>query len=296
MGFRPDQRLRPAASGRLAGQTALVTGATSGIGEAVATGLARLGAEVAIVARDEAKGKAALDEIRLAAPGAKLQLFLCDFASLKSIRVLAAEVDRQLPRLQILVNNAGAVNRFRKTTADGLELTFAVNHLGYFLLTNLLLQKLEASAPARIISTSSAGHRLGKVDFDDLQAERGYRAFRVYGTSKLENILFTRELARRLEGRGVTANCFHPGPVRSGFGRNNPGLFNFLVSLGGPFLRTPEKAAETALYLAAAPELANVSGRYFANLREARASRAAQNDADARRLWEVSEKLAGLAA
>lgn len=287
MNFRPDQ---------LAGQTALVIGATSGIGKAIAVGLGRMGAEVAITAREEAKGKAALAEIQLDAPGAKLQLFLCNFGSLGSIRALAAEVGRRLPKLQILVNNAGSMNQFRKTSADGLELTFAANHLGYFLLTNLLLPKLEASAPARIISTASAAHRAGKVDFDDLQSEKGYSAFRVYGTSKLENILFTRELARRLEGRGVTANCFHPGAVRSGFGRNDPGFISFLISLGGPFLRTPEKAAETALYLASAPELANVSGRYFANVAEAKPSRAAQNDGDARKLWDMSEKIAGLAA
>ncbi len=287
MSFPPDQ---------LAGQTALVTGATSGIGKAIAVGLARMGAEVAITARDEAKGKAALDEIRLDAPGAEMQLFLCDFGSLASIRALAAEVDRRLPRLQILVNNAGAMNQRRKTSADGLELTFAVNHLGYFLLTNLLLPKLEASAPARIISTASSAHRAGKMDFDDLQSEKHYSAFRVYGTSKLENILFTRELARRLAGTGVTANCFHPGGVRSGWGRNDSGFMSFLIGLGGPFLRTPEKAAETALYLAAAPELAGVSGRYFTNVHEAQPNRAAQSDDDARRLWEVSEKIAGLAA
>jgi retinol dehydrogenase 12 len=287
MELKPDQ---------LAGKTALVTGATSGIGKAIAVGLGRMGAEVAITARDEAKGKAVLDEIQLDAPGAKLQLFLCDFASLKSIRALAAEVDRRLPKLQILVNNAGAMNQLRKTSADGLELTFAVNHLGYFLLTNLLLPKLKASAPARIISTSSVAHTFGKVNFDDLQSEKGYSAFRVYGTSKLENILFTRELARRLEGSGVTANCFHPGAVRSGFGRNDPGFMSFITGLGGPFLRTPEKAAQTALRLASAPELAEVSGRYFANAREAKPNRAAQNDGDARKLWDVSEKIAGLAA
>ncbi len=213
--FRPDQ---------LAGQTALVTGATSGMGRAIAVGRGRMGAAVAVTARDEVKGKAALDGIQLDAPNAKVQLFLCDFGSLAS-------------------------------------------------------------------STSSAAHQMGKIDFDDLQSEKGYGAMRVYGTSKLENVLFTRELARRLEGSGVTANCFHPGVVRTGFGRNDQGIFSFFAGIGGVFMRTPEKAAETALYLAAAPEVENVSGRYLANAHEVRPSRAARNDADARRLWEVSEKL-----
>jgi NAD(P)-dependent dehydrogenase (short-subunit alcohol dehydrogenase family) len=277
-------------------KTVLVTGATSGIGEATTVGLARLGARVGITARNEAKGQTAAEQIRRQAPGADIQLFVCDFASQASIRALAADVDRRFDRLHVLVNNAGAVHQKRELSADGLELTFAVNHLGYFLLTNLLLPKLRASAPARIVSTASAAHRMGRLRWDDLQAERGYRALRVYGTSKLANILFTRELARRLEGTGVTANCFHPGVVASGFGRNDGGLFALGVRIAAAFMRTPEQAAETAIWLAASPEVAGVSGKYFTDRHEARPSAAASNDADAAKLWDVSAKLAGLAA
>ena len=287
MEFHPDQ---------LRGKTALVTGSTSGVGKWIAAGLARMGARVGIAARDEAKGRAVVDEIRGRVPGAQVEALACDFGSQASIRALAAEVDRRFEKLHVLVNNAGAINQARKTSADGLELTFAVNHLGYFLLTNLLLPKLEASAPARIISTASAAHRMGKLRWDDLQAEKGYGAMRVYGTSKLANILFTRELAKRLAGTNVTANCFHPGVVASGFGRNDPGLFSLGTRLAAAFMRTPEKAAETALWLAASPEVANVSGRYFANSREAGTSSAARSDADAARLWDVSARLVGLAA
>ncbi|MHB8420563.1 MAG: SDR family oxidoreductase [Myxococcales bacterium] len=278
----------------LRGKTALVTGATSGVGGAIAIGLARLGARVGVTARDEGKGRAAIEAIGRAVPGAAAELFRCDFASQKSIRALAAEVDRRFDRLHVLVNNAGAINPERRVTEDGLELTFAVNHLGYFLLTELLLPKLVASAPARIVSTASAAHRAARLRWDDLQAERGYRAFRVYGSSKLANILFTRELAHRLEGKGVTANCFHPGVVGSGFGRNGNGLFRLGVSLLSPFMRKPEEAAKTALWLAASPDVEGVSGRYFADSQEARTSAAARDDASAKRLWEISEKLVGL--
>ncbi len=275
----------------MAGKTVLVTGATSGIGRVMASELAALGARVGIVGRDPARTEAVRDAIRAAGTNQAVESFLCDFSSQKSIRALAREVDARFDRLHVLVNNAGAVNGSRRVTEDGLELTFAVNHLGYFLLTELLLPRLKASAPARIVSTASAAHFGQRIDFDDLQGEKGYRAFRAYGRSKLANILFTRELARRIAGTGVTANCFHPGVVRSGFARNDKGLIALGAKLGGLFMISPEKGADTGVWLATAPELEGVSGKYFAKRREARGSPAARDEATAKRLWDASEQL-----
>ncbi|MHB1844187.1 MAG: SDR family oxidoreductase [Deltaproteobacteria bacterium] len=280
----------------MSGKTVLVTGATSGIGRVMARELAKAGARVGIVARDPARGEAARDELRRESGNEKVELFLCDFASQKSIRALARDVDARFDRLHVLVNNAGAVHSRRQTSADGLELTFAVNHLGYFLLTNLLLPKLRASAPSRIVSTASAAHLGQRLDFEDLQASNGYGSFRAYGRSKLANILFTRELARRLEGSQVTANCFHPGVVRSGFAKNSGALLAFGAKVGGLFMISPEKGAETGVWLATAPELDGVTGKYFAKRREARSSGAAKDDAAAKRLWDESEKLVSATA
>jgi retinol dehydrogenase 14 len=280
--------------GAMTGEDVIVTGATSGIGRETALGLARMGASVAIVARDRRRGEETLEALRSASTGGAPRLFLADLASLAEVRVLAAELSRALPKLDVLVNNAGAIHMTRKVTVDGFEMTFAVNHLAPFLLTNLLLPRLVASAPARVVTVASEAHRSKALDFDDLQSERGYAPFRVYGRSKLANILFSSELAGRLAGTGVTSNSLHPGVVATSFGKNDPGWMRLLVTLGRPFLSTPAQGARTTLHVASAPELAEVSGRYFKRSREARPSAAALDESAQRRLWDVSARMVGL--
>lgn len=275
----------------LLGKHVVVTGASNGIGLETALGLSRLGASVALVARDRAKGEAALAAVREASAGGTPSLFLADLGSLGQVRRLAGELAGALPRIDVLVNNAGAVHAARKESPDGIELTFAVNHLAPFLLTNQLLPRLRASAPSRVVTVSSEAHRLGPLDLDDLQARRGYSAMKVYGRSKLANVLFSNELARREAGTGVTSNSLHPGVVATGFGRNDPGWFRVLVTLGRPFLAAPEKGARTSIHVAAAPELAGVTGRYFKDRREVPPAAFARDDAVQRRLWDLSERL-----
>lgn len=275
------------------GRICLVTGATSGIGRVTAVELARRGAAVHLVARDRAKGEATLAEVARAGSG-RARLHLADLSSMAAVRALAQEVRDAAPALHVLVNNAGAVEMQRRVTPEGLERTFAVNHLAYFLLTNLLLDRLRASAPARVVNVASAAHRRQTLDFGDLQSTRRYAGLRVYGRSKLANLLFTRELARRLAGSGVTANSLHPGVVATGFGRSSGGWMGFGTRLIAPLLLTPEQGAETVLYLACSPEVEGVSGEYFERCRPVRPSAAARDDAAARRLWEESARLAGL--
>jgi NAD(P)-dependent dehydrogenase (short-subunit alcohol dehydrogenase family) len=251
---------------------------------------------VAVVARDRAKGDAALAQVRAAGAGGTASLFLADLGSLAEVRRVARELLSALPRLEILVNNAGAMHATRKVSPDGFELTFAVNHLAPFLLTSLLLPRLRASAPARVVTVSSEAHRMGPLDFDDLQAERGYSGMRVYGRSKLANVLFSNELARREDAAEVTSNSLHPGVVATGFGRNDPGWFRVLVTLGRPFLTTPEKGARTSLFVASAPQLASVTGRYFKDSRETAPAPFARDEAAERRLWDLSERLVGVSA
>jgi NAD(P)-dependent dehydrogenase (short-subunit alcohol dehydrogenase family) len=282
-------------STEMRGRTCVVTGATSGIGRAAARELARRGARVVVVARSREKGEAALEELR-AVGEAEPELLLADLSSQAQIRRVAAEILERCPRIDVLLNNAGVVNLSRTETEDGLETVFAVNHLAYFLLTLLLLERLKETPGARVVNVASEAHRFGRLDWDDLMSERSFRTMRTYGRSKLANILFTRELARRLEGSGVTVNCLHPGGVATGLGSNNaPWIQWLLMTLGRPFLRSPEKGAETAVHLAVSPEVEGVSGRYFADRRERRPSRDARDDAAARRLWELSERLTGLA-
>jgi NAD(P)-dependent dehydrogenase (short-subunit alcohol dehydrogenase family) len=280
----------------LDGTTALVTGATNGIGRVTARELARRGARVLFVARDRARGEATAAEIREASGGRPPDLLVADLSSQREVRRLAQEVRDRTPRLDLLVNNAGAIFEERKLSADGLEMTFALNHLAYFLLTLELLPLVAAGSASRIVNVSSVAHVRGAIDFDDLQGERGYSMWRAYQQSKLANVLFTRELARRLGarpgGRGVTTNALHPGAIASGFGRNGRGFFSRLVAVGAPFLASPERGARTTLHVATAPELAGVTGRYFSGCREKTPSKAAQDDAAALRLWQVSEKLA----
>jgi len=274
----------------------LVTGASSGIGKAAAIALGRMGAELSLVCRDRGRGEAAAAEIAAASGGRAPALHLADLGVQAQVRRVAEEIRATARPIHVLLNNAGLINLKRELTPDGLEATFAVNHLGYFLLTNLLLERIRASAPARIVNVASDAHRFARrgLDFDDLQSERGYGGMTAYGRSKLANILFTRELARRLEGSGVTVNAVHPGAVATGFAQNNGMLSRIVMYLGRAVMRTPEKGAETSVYCCTAPALAGVSGRYFASSREARPNRYATNDADARRLWELSAKLAGL--
>lgn len=284
----------------LEGKTCLVTGATSGIGTETALALAERGARVVISGRNAERAEAVRADLVRRSGNRNVDVLLADLASLSEVRKLADAVLSSCDALHVLVNNAGLMNAQREVTIDGYEATFAVNHLAYFLLTNLLLGRLRASAPARIVSVASDAHRFGAIDWDDLQSEKRYRGLpvvaglRVYGTSKLANILFNQELARRLEGSGVTANCLHPGFVGTALGTNNGALGQVLGRLLRPFALTPRRGAETSVYLASAPELDGVSGRYFARKREARSSAAARDADAARRLWETSAKLVGL--
>lgn len=277
--------------GHIDGKVALVTGATNGIGRVTARELARMGARVLLVARDRARGDATAAEIREASGGRAPDVLLADLSSRSEVRRLAREVRGRATRLDLLVNNAGAIFAERELSADGLEMTFALNHLASFLLTLELLPLLERGLASRIVNVSSVAHRRGSIDFDDLQGQRGYSMWRAYQQSKLANVLFTRELARRLAGRGMTTNALHPGAVASGFGRNGRGFFSRLVVLGAPFLASPEKGARTTLHVATAPELKGVTGRYFSGCRERTPSRAARDDDAALRLWQISENL-----
>ena len=269
----------------------LITGATNGIGLAAAEALAALGANLAIVGRSKSRTRVAAARISAAAKrGATVATLVCDLSSQASVRRLAAEVLARYPRLDVLANNAGAVYRERQLTTDGIEQTWAVNHLAPFLLTTLLLDRLKDSAPARIITTASEAHQGAHIPFSDLNAERSYRSFGRYGETKLANILFTLELARRLEGTGVTANCFHPGLVATGFNRNNGLLMNLGMTILRPVARSPEKGAETLVWLATSPDVANVSGAYFFDQEQRPPSPAAQDTETAGRLWEISER------
>jgi NAD(P)-dependent dehydrogenase (short-subunit alcohol dehydrogenase family) len=273
------------------GKTILITGATSGIGLAAAEALAALGAEVAIVGRSESRMRVALARVTAAASaGAKVATFIADLSSQAAVRGLASQVLTRYPKLDVLVNNAGVMFGTRQLTKDGIETTWALNHLAPFLLTKLLLDRLKESAPARIITTSSRAHQGAQIAFGDLGAERCYGSYARYGETKLANILFTRELARRLEGSGVTANCFHPGLVATGFNRNNGLLMDVGMTMLWPISRSSQKGAETLVWLATSPAVAHVSGGYFCDCEQRSPSAAAQDTATARRLWEVSER------
>ncbi|MGZ3430115.1 MAG: SDR family oxidoreductase, partial [Polyangia bacterium] len=268
----------------------LVTGATTGIGHVTALELGRAGAEVIVVARDRKKADDTLAELKAAgAPPA--HALLADLSLMSSVRTLGEEVRAKFDRIDVLVNNAGAIFGSRALTAEGFERTFALNHLSYFLLTQLLLDRLPSGA--RIVNVSSDAHRPAKVDFDDLQLERRYTAFGAYCLSKLMNLLFTFELARRVSARGITANAAHPGPVASNFGRSNRGFFGALFALAGPFMLTPEKGARTQIWLASSPEVQGVTGKYFAKCKEKKPSPRALDEATQKRLWDVTAALLG---
>ena len=284
------------AAGPLAGRTCVVTGATSGIGFETAKALAAQGARVVVVCRSRQRGEASLAAIRAATGNADLSLALADLGAQASIRALAADLLARCPRIDVLVNNAGVVETGRRVSPDGIETVFAVNHLGYFLLTLLLLDRLRASAPARIVNVASEAHRFAKLDFDNLQGEKSWSFMRQYGLSKACNILFTRELARRLEGTGVTVNALHPGAVGTRLGRNNGWWATALTTLLRPFFLSPAQGADTSIWLASSPEVAGISGRYFEKRREVAPAADAADPKHAARLWELSARLVGLPA
>jgi NAD(P)-dependent dehydrogenase (short-subunit alcohol dehydrogenase family) len=277
-------------------KTVVVTGGTSGIGEVAAVNLAGQGARIVLVARDQARADATLAKLKAANPSAPHAVHLADLSVIADMKRVAAAIATAEPKIDVLINNAGAVFLSRKVSADGLEMTFAVNHMAYFVVTNILLPNLKATPGARIVSTASDAHKSGKLDFDDLQSAKSYSSFRVYGTSKLCNILFTRELARRLEGSGVTANCLHPGFVGTRFGQNNAnnifmkGLARVIMSFG----LSPEDGAKTIIHLASSPDVATISGEYFYKCKVEVATNQAMDDDSARRLWDVSAQIAGV--
>jgi NAD(P)-dependent dehydrogenase (short-subunit alcohol dehydrogenase family) len=276
------------------GKTVVITGATSGIGQVAAETLARQGARVVFIARDAARARAMLDRLIRANPDAAHDWIQADLSTVAAMKAAATALARKLTRIDVLINNAGAIFERREVTADGLEKTFAVNHMAYFVVTEGLRSRL--APDARIVSTASTAHNYGTLDFDDLQSTRRYTGWGAYGRSKLCNILWTRELARRLANTEVTANCVHPGGVRTGFAENNSGLVKTLFGLARPFMLTPEQGADTLIYLASSSDVAGQTGGYWSRRRLTQPSAAARDPAAALRLWEVSARLAGVPA
>ena len=279
----------------MTGKTCLVTGANSGIGKEIARGLAADGSRVLMVARSRERGEAARADVAASTENPSVEILICDLSSQRQVRELAAQVLDRCDRLDLLINNAGLTLGRRTLTEDGIETTFAVNHLAPILLTNLLRERLEASAPARIVTVASEAHRGVEIDFDDPGGEREFSGWRAYQQSKLANILFTAELARRLQGTKVTATCLHPGVVRTGFGRQGPAFIRFGTRIAGMFLLSPTKGADTAIWLASSPDVEGASGGYYEKRRLANPSRAARDPVAATRLWELSERMVGLA-
>jgi NAD(P)-dependent dehydrogenase (short-subunit alcohol dehydrogenase family) len=283
-----------AAAASMTGKIVLITGGTGGIGKAAAMALASMGAKVGITGRDRARAEHAAAAITRESGNPAVDVFVADMSSQAQVRRLADEVLAAYPRLDVLLNNVGGFWANRHVTADGLEQTFAVNHLAPFLLTDLLLERLKESAPARIVSVSSGAQSLGRIDFDDLQGELAYSGQTAYNQSKLATVMFTYELARRLAGTGVTATTLHPGVVSTAFGSEDPSrIFRFLVPVYRPFMKSPKQGAETSIYLASSASVAGMTGMYFAN-RTSRRSNAASYDAEAAaRLWRLSSELVG---
>jgi NAD(P)-dependent dehydrogenase (short-subunit alcohol dehydrogenase family) len=275
------------------GKTCVITGATDGIGLEAAAALGALGARLVLVGRNRAKGEAVLTALHRRVPGVEAEMHYADLSRRDEIERLGLELLAVAPRIDVLLNNAGAFFAKRVVVEDGLEQTFALNHMGYFRLTKWLAERVIASAPARIVNVASEAHRNAALDFDDLQTARGYNGWKAYQRSKLANILFTRALARRLAGTGVTANCLHPGFVKTSFGDNNRGLWGIGIRLGKLFAAISiPRGAETPVYLASAPEVEGITGEYFDKCREREPNAAARNDADAERLWKESERFA----
>ena len=278
----------------MTGKVCLVTGASSGIGFETAKSLADKGATVVTVSRGSGSGEQKTETIRRQTSNRQVHFMPADLSSQAEIRRLTEAFKEKFDRLDVLVNNAGMFVQERETTVDGYELTFALNHLAYFLLTNLLVETVEQSAPARIVNVSSGAEAGGKVHFDDLMLRQNYSGWKAYGQSKLANLLFTFELAKRLANKGVTVNAMHPGFVATGFGQDASGIMSGVMSLVRPLARSPEKGAETAIFLASSPEVAGVTGRYFKDKELLEPSKAARDEVTQLRLWHVSEELTGL--
>lgn len=271
-------------------KTVLITGGTSGIGKAAAEELSRLGARVVFTYREKGKGERTLEEIKGKTGNRDVDMMELNLASLESVRTLAGKVRGEVPGLNVLINNAGGYYGYRKTTSEGYEYTFGVNHLGHFLLT-LLLKDVLVAGTSRIINVSSEAQRIGHIRFGDLMGERRYSGLRAYSQAKLANLVFTFELSRRWAGEGITVNAVHPGAVRTNFGNEAEPLIRFLIRLGKPFLKSPARGADTLVYLASSPEVAGVTGGYFASRKRLKTNREAADQMIRQRLWEVSEDL-----
>jgi len=280
----------------MADKICLVTGGNSGIGKSVALGLAKMGATVVVVSRNREKGQTAVTDIIAKSANKNVELIQADMSSQNSIHKMVDEFKARHEKLHLLINNAGVYLTRRSETEDGLESTFAINHLGPFLLTSLLLDILKASAPSRIVNVTSDAHKGAKIDFDDLQGERRFSGWQAYGQSKLAMILFTRELAKKLENTGVTVNSAHPGVVRTNFAKNNGGVVSLGFRFLGLFFISPESAARRVLYVATSPDLEGVTGKYFTKMHEVRSSQESYDDDSAKRLWQVSGELAHLSS
>jgi NAD(P)-dependent dehydrogenase (short-subunit alcohol dehydrogenase family) len=278
----------------LEGKTCVITGATSGIGQIAAERLAAMGARLVLIARDQARGESTLRRLREHAPAAAHRVHYADLMRVAEVKRVAADIAASEQRIDILVNNAGAIFSYRRLTAEGLERTFALNHMAYFVLSHSLREPLLAAAPARVVNTASAAHQSAKLDFDDLQFARAYNGVSAYQRSKLCNILFTRELSRRWAGTGITVNCLHPGFVASRFGKESGGLLPLVLRAAQVFAISPEEGAETIVYLASSQEVADVSGGYFFKCRASAPAPQAEDDNAAKRLWRKSAKLASI--
>ncbi len=275
------------------GKVVVITGATSGIGEVAAQRLAGMGARLVLVARDKTRGEAAMTRLHDRNTEIAHSIHYGDLSRISEMKRLALEIAAAEPRIDVLINNAGAIFGSRRVTPDGLELTFATNHMAYFVLTIGLRERLFASAPARVVNTASNAHEGRKLNFDDLQSENDFSSLKAYGRSKLCNILFTHELSRRWSEKGVTANCLHPGFVATRFGDGSGGLISHALSLGKIFAISPQKGAETIVYLASSPDVAHASGGYYYKCLLITPSKEARDDDDAKRLWVESAELAG---
>ena len=279
----------------MTGKTVLITGGTGGIGRAAAIGLASMGARVGITGRDRARAGRVAAAIARESGNPAVDVFVADLSSQTEVRRLAGEVLSAYPRLDVLLNNVGGFWAHRHVTDDGLEHTFALNHLAPFLLTSLLLERLMASAPARVVTVSSGAQGMGEIDFDDLMGERKYSGQRAYSQSKLANVMFTYELARRIEGTGVTATALHPGVTRTAFGAEDSArAMAPMIAFLRPFMRSPERGADTAVYLSNSPEAEGITGRYFANRKARKSHESSYDTATTARLWQVSAELVGL--
>lgn len=280
----------------MTGKTILITGGTGGIGKAAAIGLASMGARVGITGRDRARAERAATDIESESGNQAVDVFVADLSSQAEVRRMADEVLAAYPRLDVLVNNVGGFWSHRHTTADGLEHTFALNHLAPFLLTSLLLDRLASSAPARVVTVSSGAQSFGKVDFGDLMGEQDYSGQQAYNQSKLANVMFTYELARRIDGTGVTATVLHPGMTNTSFSAEDPArVMAPVVFLARPFMRSPKKGAQTLVYLASSPAVEGVTGSYFVNRKAKKSNQSSHDRGLTTRLWQVSSDLVGVA-